>query len=149
MENRIACAILVIISNFFTLFYIKNKEHWKPEGKGLSTKPGILYIWGTDLIIDSNLLIEPNFCSQIFTKEVCMFKFINKLLSLFTRETVRSVILDKVFVKKSFHNFIFKHVYRCAPFQFKKSLVVWKKGMFARNWNSIDQLGSLIICKVS
>ena len=63
------------------------------------------------LIIDSNLMTEPNIFSLIFPKELSMYKFINKLLSLFTRETVRSNVPDKVFVKQSFHYFIFKHGY--------------------------------------
>ena len=38
-----------------------------------------------------------------------MYKIINKFISLFTRETVGSIAL-KVFVKHSFHNFIFKRL---------------------------------------
>ena len=78
----------------------------------------------TVLIIDSNLIMVPNLFSPIFTKEVYMYKFVNMLISLFTRETVRAIALDKVFVKQSFHNFIFKHAYRCAPFQFKRKVIL-------------------------
>ena len=53
-----------------------------------------------------------------------MHKFIIKLISLFTRETVRSIALEKVFVKQSFYKFSFKHGYRCAPFQFKRKVVL-------------------------
>ena len=67
--------------------------------------------------------MEPNIFSCIFPKEVSMYKFINKMISLFTRETVRSIALEKVFVKQSFHNFIFKHGYGCAPFQFKRKFI--------------------------
>ena len=35
--------------------------------------------------------MKPNIFSCIFPKKVSMYKFNNKLLSLFTRETVRSV----------------------------------------------------------
>ena len=58
----------------------------------------------TVLIIDSNLIMVPNLFSHIFVKEVSMY-FINKLISLFTREIVRSIALKKVFVKQSFNNF--------------------------------------------
>ena len=61
--------------------------------------------------------------SCIFPKEVSMYKFINKLISLFTREAVRFIALKKVFVKQSFHNFIVKHSYRGAPFQFKRKVI--------------------------
>ena len=50
-------------------------------------------------------------------------KCINKFTSLFTRETVRSIVLEKVSVKQSFHNLIFKHGYRCALFQFKRKVI--------------------------
>ena len=62
-----------------------------------------------------------------------MYKFINSLISLFTREKVRFIALDKVFVKQSFHNLIFKHGYRCAPLQFKRKVIPNQKEMFARN----------------
>ena len=75
------------------------------------------------MIIDSNLIMEPNIFSCIFPKEISMYKCINKLISLFTRETVRSYALEKVFVKQNFQNFIFKHGYRCAPFQFKRKVI--------------------------
>ena len=67
--------------------------------------------------------MEPNTFSCIFPKEVSMYKFINKLISLFTRETFRSIALEKVFFKQSFLNFIFKHSYRGAPFQFKRKVI--------------------------
>ena len=67
--------------------------------------------------------MKPNIFSCIFPKEVSMYKFINKMISLFTRETVRSIALEKVFVKQSFHNFIFKHSYRGASFQFKRKVI--------------------------
>ena len=47
-------------------------------------------------------------------------QIINLLVSFFTRETVRSIGLDKVFVKQSFKNFIFKHGYRCDRLNTKK-----------------------------
>ena len=53
-----------------------------------------------------------------------MQKFISKLISLFSRETVRSIALQKVFVKQSFQNFIFKHSYSSAPFQFKRKFII-------------------------
>ena len=69
-----------------------------------------------------------------FTMEVSMYKFINMLILFFTIETVRSITLDKVFVKQSFYNFIFKHGYKCALFQFKRKIIPnIKKKMFARN----------------
>ena len=52
-----------------------------------------------------------------------MYKCINKLISSFTRETLRSIALEKVFVEQIFHKFIFKHGYRCAPFQFKRKVI--------------------------
>ena len=63
------------------------------------------------LTLDSSLIMKPKIFSQIFTMEVSMYKFINLLISFFTRETV-----GKVFVKQSFNNFIFKHGYERAPF---------------------------------
>ena len=71
------------------------------------------------MIIDSNLTMKPNIFPLIFLKKVSMHTFINKLISLFSRETVRSLALDMVF----FHNFIFKHGYRCALFQFKRKVI--------------------------
>ena len=68
--------------------------------------------------------MEPNIFSSIFSKEVSIYKFINKLVLLFTRETIRSIIaLEKVVVKHGFHIFIFKHGYRCALFQFKRKVI--------------------------
>ena len=52
-----------------------------------------------------------------------MYTFINKLISLFTGETVRSIALEKVFFKQNFQHFIFKHSYRGAPFQFKRKVI--------------------------
>ena len=48
-RGRIDCVVLVIISTYFTLFYINYKQHQKPEGIGLCTRPGILYTWGHSL----------------------------------------------------------------------------------------------------
>ena len=44
-------------------------------------------------------------------------------MSLFTRERVRSIALEKVFVKLSFLKFIFIHGYICALFQFKRKVI--------------------------
>ena len=78
----------------------------------------IFFTFGdTVMIIYSNLIIEPKLFKQIFTMAVSKCKFINLLISLFTRETVRSIALDKVFVKQSFHNLIYKHGFRGASFQ--------------------------------
>ena len=52
-----------------------------------------------------------------------MYKFINKLISLFKRETVRSIALEEVFFKQSFLNFIFKQSYRGALFQIKRKVI--------------------------
>ena len=79
--------------------------------------PGIFFVWGHGLIIDSKLLIELNIFSCIFSKEVSMYKFIYKLIS------VRYIALEKVFVQQSFQNFIFKQDYRCAPFQIKRKVI--------------------------
>ena len=46
--------------------------------------------------------------------KVSMYKFINLLISFYTR--------DKVFVKQSFYNFIVNHVYRCARFNLRGRL---------------------------
>ena len=67
--------------------------------------------------------MKPTIFSCIFPKEVSMYKFINKMISLFTRETVRSIAFEKVFVKQSFLNFIFKQIYRGAPFPFKRKVI--------------------------
>ena len=67
--------------------------------------------------------MKPNIFSCIFPKEVSMYKFINKLISLFTRATVRSIALEKVFLKQSFHNFIFEHSYSGASFQIKRKVI--------------------------
>ena len=56
------------------------------------------------LIMDIKLMMEPYIFLRIFLTEVSKYK-INLLKSLFTRETVRSIALDKVLVKQSFHNF--------------------------------------------
>ena len=45
-RTKITCTVLVIISTYFTLFYSNYKEPKKPEGIGLCTRPGNLYIWG-------------------------------------------------------------------------------------------------------
>ena len=71
------------------------------------------------LTLESSLIMKPKIFSQIFTMEVSMYKFINLLISFFTRETVRSIAME-VFVKQSFHNFIFKHGYRCDRLNTKK-----------------------------
>ena len=87
---RIARAVMVIIS-------VQGREYKFTFGD-------------TVLIINSNLIMKPNLFSQIFSKEVSIYTFINKLILFFTRETVRSIALDKVFVKQSFHHFILNMV---------------------------------------
>ena len=72
------------------------------------------------LIKDINLIMEPNIFLRIFPIEASRYKFIYKLILLFTREAVRSIALDKVFVKQSFHNFIVKHGFRCDRLNTKK-----------------------------
>ena len=62
------------------------------------------------------MIIETNTFSRIFSKKVSMFKFINEFISLFIRETIRSIALEKIFVKQSFQNFIFKHSYRYVAY---------------------------------
>ena len=75
------------------------------------------------MIIDFDIEMKPKLFSQIFTIKVSMYNIINILISFFTRETVRSIALERVFVKQSFQYFIFKHGYRCAPFQIKRKVI--------------------------
>ena len=46
------------------------------------------------------------------------------MITVFTRETVRSIALEKVFIKQSFHNFIFKHSYIVIVFSRRVRLFV-------------------------
>ena len=62
---------------------------------------------------NSALIIDNNLHVQIYLY----------VISLFSRETVWFIALEKVFVKQSLHNFIFKHGYRCAALQFKSKVV--------------------------
>ena len=59
--------------------------------------------------------MNPNIFSLIYPKEVSMYNFINKLISLFTRETVKSIALDKVFVKKGYMFFNIIKIPHPAP----------------------------------
>ena len=49
------------------------------------------------------------------SRKVSMYKIINNLI-VYMRK-VRSIVLKKVFVIQSFHNFFLKHGYRCASIQ--------------------------------